>query len=239
MISLLALFLCSLVVSYILTPICRDVALRAGLVDSPDQKRKLHAHPIPRVGGVPIMAACLFSVLLLVLCGSAAGGMVVRALPSIARLFPAVLVIFAVGLLDDLIALKPRYKLAGQLVAAGLAFSAGVRIHSLGGHAIQSWWALPLTVFWLVGCTNAVNLIDGVDGLAAGVGLVATLTTLVAALLQPNLALALATVPLAGALCGFLRYNFNPASIFLGDSGSLLIGFLLGAYGLIWSQKST
>ena len=125
MISLLALFVCAFVVSYILTPICRDVALRAGLVDSPDQKRKLHAHPIPRVGGVPIMAACLFSVLVLVVCGSAAGGMVVRALPSIARLFPAVLVIFAVGLLDDLIALKPRYKLAGQLVAAGLACSRG------------------------------------------------------------------------------------------------------------------
>src|SRR2546429_9224705 len=105
MLSLLALFLGSFVVSYILTPICRDVALRAGLVDSPDQKRKLHAHPIPRVGGVPIMAACLLSVLVLVLCGSAAGGMVVRALPSIARLFPAVLVIFAVGLLDDLISL--------------------------------------------------------------------------------------------------------------------------------------
>src|SRR5207302_8185636 len=99
--------------------------------------------------------------------------------------------------------------------------------------------SVPITVFWLLACTNAFNLIDGVDGLAAGVGLFATITMLLAALLQNNVPLALATVPLAGALPGFLRYNFNPATIFLGDSGSLLIGFLLGAYGLIWSQKST
>jgi UDP-GlcNAc:undecaprenyl-phosphate/decaprenyl-phosphate GlcNAc-1-phosphate transferase len=95
-----------------------------------------------------------------------------------------------------------------------------------------------LTVLWLVGCTNAFNLIDGMDGLAAGVGLVATVTMLIAALTQGNLPLALATMPLAGALLGFLRYNFNGASVFLGDSGSLLIGFLLGCFGALWSEKS-
>jgi UDP-GlcNAc:undecaprenyl-phosphate GlcNAc-1-phosphate transferase len=94
-------------------------------------------------------------------------------------------------------------------------------------------------LFWLVLCTNAFNLIDGVDGLATGVGLFATLTMVLAAFLQHNLALAAATLPLAGFLLGFLRYNFNPASVFLGDSGSLLIGFLLGCYGVIWSEKST
>src|SRR5439155_4205751 len=102
----------------------------------------------------------------------------------------------------------------------------------------ENWWSLPVTLFWLVLCTNAFNLIDGVDGLAAGLGLFATLTMLVAALAQNNVALAVATAPLAGCLLGFLRYNFNPASVFLGDSGSLLIGFLLGCYGVIWSQKS-
>jgi UDP-GlcNAc:undecaprenyl-phosphate GlcNAc-1-phosphate transferase len=91
---------------------------------------------------------------------------------------------------------------------------------------------------WLVACSNAFNLIDGVDGLAAGVGLFANLTIFLAALLQHNTALAMATLPLAGALMGFLRYNFNPASIFLGDCGSLSIGFLLGCCGVIWSQKS-
>src|SRR5581483_6968252 len=95
------------------------------------------------------------------------------------------------------------------------------------------------TVGWLLLCTNALNLIDGMDGLAVGVGLFATTTTLLAALLQGNIELALATGPLVGALLGFLRFNFNPATIFLGDSGSLFIGFLLGCYGVLWSQKST
>jgi UDP-GlcNAc:undecaprenyl-phosphate GlcNAc-1-phosphate transferase len=97
---------------------------------------------------------------------------------------------------------------------------------------------LPVTVLWLLACANAFNLIDGLDGLASGVGLFATLTTLCAALMHGDMELALATAPLAGALIGFLRYNFNPASIFLGDCGSLSIGFLLGCYAVMWSQKS-
>ena len=114
----------------------------------------------------------------------------------------------------------------------------GVYIGAVGGHGLNVWIGVPITVIWLLACTNSFNLIDGVDGLAAGVGLFATITMLLAALLQNNVPLALATVPLAGALPGFLRYNFNPATIFLGDSGSLLIGFLLGCYGVLWSEKS-
>ena len=91
---------------------------------------------------------------------------------------------------------------------------------------------------WLVGCTNAFNLIDGMDGLAAGVGLVATVTMLLAALTQNNLPLVLATIPLAGCLLGFLRYNFSGASVYLGDCGSLSLGFLLGCFGALWSDKS-
>jgi UDP-GlcNAc:undecaprenyl-phosphate GlcNAc-1-phosphate transferase len=94
-----------------------------------------------------------------------------------------------------------------------------------------------LSIVWLIGCSNAVNLIDGMDGLAAGVSLLATITTLVAGLLSHNIGLVIATVPLAGCLLGFLRYNFSPASIFLGDSGSLTIGFMLGCFGLVWGQR--
>src|SRR6185436_13025698 len=97
---------------------------------------------------------------------------------------------------------------------------------------------LPLTILWLLVCTNAFNLIDGMDGLATGAGLFATLTILLAGMLEGNHALVLAAVPLGGALLGFLRYNFNPASAFLGDSGSLLLGFLLGCFGVIWSFKT-
>jgi UDP-GlcNAc:undecaprenyl-phosphate GlcNAc-1-phosphate transferase len=116
---------------------------------------------------------------------------------------------------------------------------AGVQVTMFfGGPALGYHWAYPLTVIWLVVCSNAFNFIDGVDGLAAGLGFFATVTTLVAALLDNNIYLAMATVPLAGCLLGFLIFNFHPASIFLGDSGSLFIGFLLGCYGIIWSQKS-
>ena len=126
--------------------------------------------------------------------------------------------------------------MGGQIFAASLAYFAGIRILAIADHSAQ-WWSLPLTVLWLVGCTNAFNLIDGLDGLAAGIGFLSTLTIVLAALMQNNIALAVATIPLAGALLGFLRYNFSPASIFLGDCGSLLIGFLLGCYGVVWTQK--
>ena len=159
-------------------------------------------------------------------------------LPFVISLLPAAGVVFATGLLDDLVGLSPWEKLAGQMVAAVLAYWAGVEVLGVAGFAAQGWWTLPVTVLWLVACANAFNLIDGMDGLAAGVGLFATFTTLVAALLQHNAALALATAPLVGALLAFLRYNFNPASIFLGDCGSLTIGFLLGCFAAIWSQKS-
>src|SRR2546421_10492649 len=106
------------------------------------------------------------------------------------------------------------------------------------GSEWDMWVSIPVTVIWLVGCTNAFNLIDGLDGLAAGVGLFATLTMVLSALANQNLDMAMVTIPLAGALLAFLRYNFNPASVFLGDSGSLTIGFLLGCFGALWSEKS-
>ena len=119
-----------------------------------------------------------------------------------------------------------------------LAVWLGARITLFSGHVVSPWLSLPLSVFWLLACSNALNLIDGLDGLATGVGLFATLTTLLAAVLQGNLGLAMATVPLAACLLAFLRYNFSPATAYLGDCGSLTIGVLLGCFALIWSQKS-
>ena len=209
--SLLPLFLCSCALSFILTPICRDLALRFRYVDRPDHRRKLHTRPVPRIGGISIMAPCL---LLLAFQRSSA--------------LPAVLLILAAGLWDDLFGLKARHKFAIQVAAARLAYIAGIHIGT------DAWWSAPLTILWLVGCSNAFNLIDGIDGLAGGLGAIAALTMLAAALLQGHHALALAAAPLAGALCGFLPYNFSPASVFLGDCGSLSLGFLLGIYSVTW-----
>jgi UDP-GlcNAc:undecaprenyl-phosphate GlcNAc-1-phosphate transferase len=218
----------------VLTPIFRDIFRSYGIVDQPDRRRKIHVHPIPRVGGIPIFISYAIALYPF----SHAPAALADYLPLIQKLAPAATVIFATGLIDDLIGLKPWQKLLGQLGAAALAYWAGVRVLGVIGLGASNWWSLPLTLFWLIACTNAFNLVDGLDGLAAGVGLVATVTLLGAALLHGNPALALVSGPLVGALLGFLCYNFNPATVFLGDSGALLIGFLLGCFGAVWTQKS-
>jgi UDP-GlcNAc:undecaprenyl-phosphate/decaprenyl-phosphate GlcNAc-1-phosphate transferase len=238
MYSLLILTVAAFCMAFILTPLCRNLAIRRGVLDRPDRKRKIHSRPIPRIGGIPIVIAYIGAFALL-LCSPLEGGNIVRDHLSLAwKLLPAAMLVFLTGLLDDFIGLKPWQKLLGQLGAAVTVCGAGVHFTGISGYQFSVWWTLPATLLWLVGCTNAFNLLDGLDGLAAGVGFFATITTLVAALLQHNIQLALATAPLAGALLGFLRYNLNPATIFLGDCGSLLIGFLLGCHSLVWSEKS-
>lgn len=236
--ALLILCASSFAAALFLTPLFRNLLNRHGIVDHPDRGRKLHPHPIPKMGGVPIAVAYLASFGILTLFGGAYGASAPLNFSLALKLFPAAAIVFAAGLLDDRYNLQPAQKILFQLAAGIAACLAGVRVTGISGHHLPAWLSFGVTLVWLVGCTNAFNLIDGVDGLAAGVGLFATATTLIAALIQDNLTLAIATAPLAGALLGFLRYNFNPATIFLGDSGSLLIGFLLGCFGAIWSQKS-
>ncbi len=231
MYSLAFLMGISALTAWLLTPGIRNFCLARGWLDQPDE-RKQHVQAVPRLGGVAIILAYAISLALFALLPLSAS---VEARPhwnQILRLVPAVALVLFMGLVDDLRGLRPFTKIVAEVSAALTAHSAGVRI---GG---EEWWSLPLTVLWLVGTTNAINLIDGVDGLAAGVSLFATLTMFAAALIHGNILLAIVTAPLAGCLVGFLRYNFEPASIFLGDSGSLTIGFLLGCFGLIWSYKT-
>jgi UDP-GlcNAc:undecaprenyl-phosphate/decaprenyl-phosphate GlcNAc-1-phosphate transferase len=235
MTSAIFMAIVAVILCIVVTPFVRHLSAKLGVVDTPDGGRKVHHASVPRTGGVAIA----FSYLLSLGAPFAAGWVD----PSIDReliarnLIPAS-VIFFVGLIDDVRSLRSYQKLAGQVAAAILAYGLGLKITGVAGVVFDPVLSFFLTIFWLVGCANAFNLIDGVDGLAAGVGVVATSTMFVAAILQNNPSLAIATLPLAGALIGFLRYNFNPASIFLGDSGSLLIGFLLGSCGIVWSQKS-
>ena len=238
MYSFLFLATTSSIMCLLLTHLCRDIFCRAGLLDHPDQVRKTHRRPVPRIGGIPIAIAYVGSFGLLLLSPFHSGSILEHHLPQVWKLLPAAGLIFATGLVDDLIGLKSWQKLLGQVAAAFCAYWGGVQVTGIAGHLMDGWLSLPLTVIWLVVCANAFNLIDGIDGLATGLGLFATVTMLITALLQGNWTLAVATAPLAGALLGFLRYNFNPASIFLGDSGSLLVGFLLGCFGVLWSHKS-
>lgn len=227
-----------------LTPICRRLALRLNLVDEPDTDRKFHKRAVPRIGGVPIVLSYVLSLGLVLHFAPAHEKLYIHHHEMLWLLLPAAGLVFLTGLLDDLIGLRPWQKLLGQLAGAGLAVSLGVRISLTDSrffihHPALStpWVSIPLSIAWLIGCTNAVNLIDGLDGLASGVGLVAAVTTLLAALFTGNNGLLLASMPLVGCLLAFLCFNFNPASIFLGDSGSLSIGFMLGCYALIWSQE--
>jgi len=235
MYSLLFLGSVSFVLSLFLTPVVRGLFRRWGLAHRGSEG---HGRPIPRVGGIAIVISYLAAYLCLLAVPLKAGFMVWDSLNFTLRLLPAAGIVFFTGLVDDIKGLEPWQKLAGQILAAGAAYWAGVHIQGLGGYAAGAWWNFPATILWLVACTNAINLIDGVDGLATGVGLFATFTTLIAALLQNNMPLAMATVPLVGCLLGFIRYNFNPATIFLGDCGSLFVGFLLGCYAVVWSQKA-
>jgi len=226
------------VATAVLTPVVRDLCRRLGWLDQPNH-RKIHLAPIPRTGGIAILAG--YAVAMSLLRWSPLWNMqpIAWSNLSFVALLPAVVTVFVTGLLDDVIGLRPAVKLGGQLFAAVLAVNAHVEIHRIGGHVVgNAWWQYLLTIAWLITCTNAFNLIDGVDGLATAVGLFASATAFLSGLFSGNVALMLVTAPLVGALLGFLPYNFAPASIFMGDCGSLTVGFLLGCFGVLWAQKS-
>jgi UDP-GlcNAc:undecaprenyl-phosphate GlcNAc-1-phosphate transferase len=226
-----------LIFSLMLTPPVRTLALRWGFIDKPD-KRKVHQKPIPRVGGVAVVIA-YFAAFLLFVVPMGQGAVASGGIAAIKSIAPAVLIIFLIGLADDIFSLEPWHKFSVQAIAALLVVLAGVRFHDIADLPVHPVVGGVVTVLWLVACTNAINLIDGLDGLASGVSLLASLTILIASVLSGHVALAILTAPLVGALAGFLFFNSNPASIFLGDSGSLVLGFLLGCFGVLWSEKAT
>jgi UDP-GlcNAc:undecaprenyl-phosphate GlcNAc-1-phosphate transferase len=211
-------FGCALVFAFGATPVMRRIAPSLGVMDRPSA-RKVHRRPMPRLGGAAIYGAFILALLLL---GTSYN---IHELVSI--LLGATLVSFF-GLWDDRWGLRPLLKLAGQILAALVLVYSGVQVH------VFSWPALNVgvTVFWVVGITNAMNLMDNMDGLAGGVGVIAAaFFVLIAAMNGQYLVGALAAA-LLGACLGFLIYNFNPASIFMGDTGALFLGFMLAAVGI-------
>ena len=227
--------LSSFLICLLATPLCRDLFVRFNLVDHPDETRKFHLRAVPRMGGVPIVLSYALSLGIVFLFNFSKSKIYVQHEMLFYAVLPAAAIVFATGLIDDIKGLRPRAKLAGQLVGSILAVSLGARLSIPHLPVVVNG---ILSVIWLLACSNAVNLIDGMDGLATGIGLLATMTTLIVALLSGNYGLALATVPLAGCLLAFLRYNFSPATVFLGDCGSLTIGFVLGCFGLVWSHRT-
>jgi len=226
-----------------MTRFVRDFANARGWVDTPDSGRHFHPKPVPRLGGLCILAAFLGALGISFILSSPAislSGISVRT--TLAIMGPA-LIVFLSGLYDDLYSLGPYWKFGVQIVAAVLLYVGGFGIQQFDlfsrTSALGIYLGLPLTVFWVVLITNAFNLIDGLDGLAAGSALFSVIIIFVVSSFLHTSLVSFLAIALAGAIFGFLRFNFNPATIFLGDSGSLFIGFILSALALAGSQKAT
>ena len=229
-VKVMSAILIAFLVSIAVTPAVKSFASKVGAIDVPDHKRHIHDHPIPRMGGLAIFFGFLLSVLLFADITTEVRGILLGAI-----------IIVATGAMDDVISLKPGTKFLAQIIAAVIAVIHGVvirvvmnpNVFSETESVLLGWLAIPITILWIVGITNSVNLIDGLDGLAVGVSTISCITILVVALrvAEPNVAIIVAA--LAGACIGFMPYNLNPAKIFMGDTGSLLLGYVLSTVSVL------
>lgn len=222
---LVALFL-----SYALTPVVKHLAIKIGAVDTP-QERKVHVKVMPRLGGLAIYLAFTITVLIFYPLTKEIVGLIIGGT-----------IITLLGVLDDKIGVSPKVKLLGQLIAAIVVISFGIKVNVLtnpfGISAQLGLLSIPVTIIWIVGVTNALNLIDGLDGLAAGVSAISAVTLGIVAYLGGNAVFALASFILAASCLGFLKHNFYPAKIFMGDTGSMFLGFNLASLAILGLTKS-
>jgi UDP-GlcNAc:undecaprenyl-phosphate/decaprenyl-phosphate GlcNAc-1-phosphate transferase len=239
--TLLVIFAIGFGASFVLTPLARALALRYGLVDYPDARRKMHAKPIAAAGGLAIFCAVVAALSVAWLAPNPLRQHLFDQGQFLFGLIGAAALICAVGFADDRWGLRGRHKLVGQLVAVAIVMASGVWVRSVrvfDWHVDLGLLAGPFTAFWLLGAINALNLLDGMDGLLACVGLILSMAMAAIAAIGGHWAAACLAVALTGALSGFLRYNFPPARIFLGDSGSMLIGLVLGTLAIRSSLKA-
>lgn len=234
MFALIAGVITAYVTAWLATPALERAAWRFGLLDRPGAGHHVHKRPVPRLGGVAVFFGFMMGALVAAALSDAAPHAARAFLerdPRSMALVAAGTILFIIGLLDDLKDIAPPVKLAGQAAAAAIVCYFGFRIDALtfpGGATWHlGWLALPVTVVWIVGVSNAINLVDGIDGLAGGVSVIGLVAVAVSSMLLGNPTAHWYALILAAALVAFVRFNYPPASIFLGDSGSLVVGFLL------------
>lgn len=238
--TILVGFLLSLVLSSLLTRVAIIIGNTAGIVDKPDGFRKTHSRPIPRIGGVAVFFAVITpSVLLLMFFREIPiSGLLAEQIKPLLVCFAGAAMAAGLGLLDDIFDINAMLKLGGQIVIASFMYFMGFRIVAVinpfgGGDIFLGVLAFPFTIFWFLACMNVVNLLDGIDGLAAGAcGFVGVTLFFLSMHLGNSMGMFLMAC-FAGAVLGFLFFNFPPAKIFLGDSGSLLLGFFIASLTLL------
>ncbi|NQZ57848.1 MAG: undecaprenyl/decaprenyl-phosphate alpha-N-acetylglucosaminyl 1-phosphate transferase [Lentisphaeraceae bacterium] len=242
--SLIALLI-SFGTAFIATIIVRYLCKKYKIVDQPDGFRKVHTRSTPLCGGFAVFAGFILPVILINVFlpdTYIAQNVLSKQLPMI-TFFSGAVITMLMGAVDDIWQLRPRWKVLFQLIAATFAYCGGLKISSitmpfLGGVDLGHL-SYPVTVFWFLGCINVINLLDGLDGLASGVGLFASITLFIVSSVFNNHLPMFLSACLIGAILAFLLFNFNPASIFLGDTGSMLIGYLIAGIGLLSSYKSS
>ena len=242
MTSFVVAFFVSLGVATVMTALVLRFALTRGLYDQPDH-RKVHARPIPRLGGVAIVIGFFVPVTELLIVEAGARDALTRDTLQLVGLYVGGFLIAALGLFDDLRGANARQKLVVEVAVALLMYGLGYRIEAIsnpfGGSVELGVLALPVTVLWFVGVMNAVNLIDGLDGLAGGIGLISVMTLFALSAIEGDTLGCLLCACLGGSLVGFLIFNFNPARIFMGDTGSLFLGFVLASFSIASSNKGS
>ncbi len=224
------ILLAAFLIAFLSMPLVIKIAYRIGAIDQPDH-RKVHQHTMPRLGGMAIYLSFLVCMLLYIGTSGPFIGLIIGAS-----------IIFIVGMLDDIYQLSPWVKLLGQCVAAVVAIYFGVVVEFLtnpfNGLLSLGYFSIPLTFLWIVGVSNAINLIDGLDGLAGGVTAIAALTMGIVALIEGQVPVAVTAFILAAGTAGFLPYNFYPAKTFMGDGGSNFLGFVLACIAIMGTAKS-
>ncbi|NLY70569.1 MAG: undecaprenyl/decaprenyl-phosphate alpha-N-acetylglucosaminyl 1-phosphate transferase [Clostridiales bacterium] len=228
-------FLVAFVITLVLTPLAIKIAPKIGAMDVPKDDRRMHTESMPRFGGIAIfigsMAAMFF--ILPIEVTSGVKGIAIGAT-----------IILIMGIVDDIWSLSAKIKLAIQILCACILFASSVRISFISdpfgdGYIYFPWFvSLVVTVIWIVGITNTINLIDGLDGLAAGVSFIATVCIAYIAYIHGRYEIAMAFMALAGSCLGFLPWNFHPAKIFMGDGGSLYLGFMIASISVLSPMKS-
>ncbi|MCJ7777944.1 MAG: undecaprenyl/decaprenyl-phosphate alpha-N-acetylglucosaminyl 1-phosphate transferase [Sedimentisphaerales bacterium] len=231
----------SFLFALVITPLVIFVARHIKALDHSDI-RKVHSEPTPRIGGIAIYASVMCIMVPLLFLRNAIGDPVRDILLKVIVMLSGATLIFIVGLIDDVKGLRARVKFCAQIIAAVAVCASGARIQSV---TIADWLTLnfgwfswPLTILWITGITNAVNLADGLDGLAAGISAVACAVIAIFAIYSGHIFMAIMMLALLGSLIGFLFFNFNPAKIFMGDSGSLFLGYTISASSVMCSAKS-